>query len=46
MKLKHIKLITWIYLLILVLGSVLPINSGAVLNNTYMVEVRLDYCVE
>ena len=45
MKLKHIKLITWIYLLILVLGSVLPINSGVVLNNTYVVEVRSDYLI-
>ena len=45
MKLKHIKLITWIYLLILVLGSVLPINSGVVLNNTYVVAVRSDYLI-
>jgi len=44
-KLKHIKLITWIYLLILVLGSVLPINSGTVLNNTYVVEIRSDYLI-
>jgi len=41
---KHIKLITWFYLLLLVLGSVLPINSGSSsLNNTYIVEVRSDY---
>ena len=44
MILKNIKLITWFYLLILVLGSVLPINSGSSsLNNTYIVEVRSDY---
>jgi len=44
MILKNIKLFTWIYLLILVLGSVLPLNSGSSsLNNTYIVEVRSDY---
>ena len=43
MLLKRIKLITWLYLLILVLGSVLPLNSGVTLNNTYVVEVRSDY---
>ena len=44
MILKNIKLITWVYLLILVLGSVLPLNSGSSsLNNTYIVEVRSDY---
>ena len=43
MILKNIKLFTWIYLLILVLGSVLPINSGTALNNTYIVKVRSDY---
>ena len=41
--LRNIKWITWIYLLILVLGSVLPLNSGTSLNNTYIVEVRSDY---
>lgn len=45
MLLKRIKLITWVYLLILVLGSVLPLNSGVVLNNTYVVEVRSDYLI-
>lgn len=44
MILKNIKTITWIYLFILVLGSVLPLNSGSSsLNNTYIVEVRSDY---
>ena len=45
LKWKHIRLITWIYVLILVLGSVLPINSGVVLNNTYVVELRSDYLI-
>jgi len=40
---KHIKWITWLYLLILVLGSVLPLNNGTTLNNNYIVEVRTDY---
>jgi glycopeptide antibiotics resistance protein len=43
MILRHIKLITWLYLLILVLGSVLPLNNGTTLNNTYLVELRSDY---
>ena len=43
--LKHIKLLTWLYLLLLVLLSVLPINSGVTLNNTYVVELRLDYLI-
>mgnify|MGYP001822075359 FL=1 len=43
--LKHIKLLTWLYLLLLVLLSVLPINSGVTLNNTYVVELRLDYMI-
>ena len=46
MILKRIKLITWIYLLILVLGSVLPLNSGSsTLNNTYVVDIRSDYLI-
>ena len=45
MKLKFIKRLTWIYILVLVLGSVLPINSGTILNNTYVVEVRSDYLI-
>ncbi len=40
---KHIKWLTWLYLLILVLGSVLPLNNGTTLNNTYVVELRSDY---
>jgi glycopeptide antibiotics resistance protein len=43
MIMRHIKLITWLYLLILVLGSVLPLNNGTTLNNTYLVELRSDY---
>ena len=43
MILRHIKLITWLYLLILVLGSILPLNNGTTLNNTYVVELRSDY---
>ena len=44
MFLKYIRQITWVYLLILLLGSVLPINGGSSpLNNTYIVEVRSDY---
>ncbi len=43
MILRHIKFLTWLYLLILVLGSVLPLNSGTTLNNNYIVEVRTDY---
>ena len=43
MVLRNIKVLTWIYLLILVLGSVLPLNSGTSLNNTYIVEFRSDY---
>ena len=45
MVLRNIKLITWFYLLVLVLGSVLPLNSGTALNNTYVVEVRSDYLI-
>ena len=46
MSLKTIKLITWLYLLVLLLGSVLPLNSGSSsLNNTYVVEVRSDYLI-
>ena len=47
MILRNIKLITWFYLLVLVLGSVLPINSGSSpsLNNTYLVDIRSDYLV-
>ena len=45
MILRNIKLLTWFYLLILVLGSVLPLNSGTALNNTYVVEVRSDYLI-
>jgi VanZ family protein len=45
MSSKHIKLFTWIYLLVLVLGSVLPINSGTTLNDNYLVEVRSDYLI-
>ncbi len=40
---RHIKWLTWLYLLILVLGSVLPLNNGTTLNNTYVVELRSDY---
>jgi VanZ family protein len=40
---QNIRWITGIYLLILLLGSVLPLNSGTTLNNTYIVEVRSDY---
>jgi glycopeptide antibiotics resistance protein len=43
MLLKNIKYITWLYLLILVLGFVLPINNGTMVNNNYVVEVRADY---
>ena len=45
MILRNIKLLTWFYLLILVLGSVLPLNSGTALNNTYVVEIRSDYLI-
>ena len=46
MILRNIKFLTWFYLLILVLGSVLPLNSGSsALNNTYVVEVRSDYLI-
>ena len=43
MILRHIKIITWLYLLILVLGFILPINNGEALNNNFIVEVRADY---
>ncbi len=42
---KHIRLLTWFYLLLLVLGSVLPLNNGTTLNNTYLIEVRSDYLI-
>ncbi len=42
---KRIKLVTWFYLLILVLGSVLPLNNGTTLNNNYIVEIRSDYLI-
>jgi glycopeptide antibiotics resistance protein len=44
---KHIRLITWIYLVILVLGMVLPIgnNAESTLVNTYIIELRLDYLI-
>ena len=45
MLLRNIKLITWFYLLILVLGSVLPLNNGTTLNNNYIVEIRSDYLI-
>ena len=45
MLLKNIKIITWLYLLILVLGSVLPLNNGTTLNNNYIVEIRSDYLI-
>jgi len=45
MILRNIKFLTWFYLLILVLGSVLPLNSGTALNNTYVVEIRSDYLI-
>jgi len=45
MVLRNIKLITRLYLLILVLGSVLPLNNGTTLNNNYIVEIRLDYFI-
>ena len=45
MLLRNIKLITWLYLLILILGSVLPLNNGTTLNNNYIVEIRSDYLI-
>ena len=41
--LGNIRWLTGIYLLILLLGSLLPLNNGTSLNNTYIVEVRSDY---
>ena len=39
-----IKYLTYAYLLILLLGSVLPINSGSsVLNDSYTLHIRWDY---
>ncbi len=45
MLLRNIKLITWFYLLILVLGSVLPLNNGTTLNDNYIVVIRSDYLI-
>ena len=41
--LGNIRWLTGIYLMILLLGSLLPLNNGTSLNNTYIVEVRSDY---
>ena len=41
--LGNIRLLTGIYLLILLLGSLLPLNNGTSLNNTYIVAFRSDY---
>ena len=41
--LGNIRWLTGIYLLILVLGSLLPLNNGTSLNHTFIVEVRSDY---
>jgi glycopeptide antibiotics resistance protein len=45
MLLRNIRWMTWLYMLILLLGSVLPLNSGTTLNNTYIVEFRSDYLI-
>ncbi len=45
MILRNIKLLTWLYLLILVLGAVLPLDKGEVLGNTYVLELRSDYLI-
>ncbi len=43
-KLLNIKHITYIYLLILLLGAVLPLNSGSSsLNDHYTLHIRWDY---
>ena len=44
-KVKYIRRLTWIYVLILVLGSVLPLNTATALNDTYIVDFRADYLV-
>jgi glycopeptide antibiotics resistance protein len=41
--LGNIRWLTGIYLLILLLGSLLPLNNGTSLNNTYIVAFRSDY---
>ncbi len=41
--LDNIRWLTGIYLMILLLGSVLPLNNGTSLNNTYIVAFRSDY---
>ena len=43
-RLLNHRYITYIYLLILLLGSVLPINSGSsALNDNYTLHIRWDY---
>ena len=44
-KLLNIKNITYIYLLILLLGTVLPLNSvsSSTLNYNYTLHIRWDY---